>query len=184
VACDAAFAVGADGFVRAPAAGGGCWHGYASAGGDTGSMVMPTSFGSCGMGCMLKASGMVGPATMENSYAGVVYLGFNVNQAAGASAKTTVTPTGTSLAVQYTNTGASAIVRVQISAGSAATTRWCAPLTSASATIPYAMFNTECWEGGAGTAYAMQPIDTVQLIIPGGATAAAFDITLVSVKDM
>jgi hypothetical protein len=141
---------------------------------------MPTMFGSCGAGCMLKASGTVGPATAANSYAGVVYLGFNLNQATGASAKTTVVPTGAGLAVQYTNTGASAIVRVQLSAG---TTRWCAPLTSASATIPYAMFNTECWEGGAGTAYAKEAIDTVQLIIPGADAEAAFDITLVSVKD-
>jgi hypothetical protein len=144
---------------------------------------MPTSFGSCGAGCMLKFSGTVG-ASVAPSYAGVVYLGFNLNQTAGASAKGTVTPTGTGLAVQYTNTGASPIVRVQIASGTAATTRWCAPLTSASAVIPYAMFNTECWEGGAGTAYAMQPIDTVQLIIPGGEADAAFDVTLVSVQEM
>jgi hypothetical protein len=146
-------------------------------------MAMPTMFGSCGMGCMLRFSGMVGPS-VDPSYAGVVYMGFNVNQAAGASAKGTLVPAGTGLAVQYTNTGASPIVRVQISAGTDPATRWCAPLTSASATIPYAMFNTQCWEGGMGTAYAKQPIDTVQLIIPGGMTAAAFDVTLVSVKDM
>jgi hypothetical protein len=182
IECPAVFAVGADGFVRAPAAGGGCWHGYASAGGDTTSTPMPTSFAACGAGCMLRFSGTVG-ASVEPTYAGVVYMGFNLKQASGAATKTTVTPAGTSLTVEYTNTSMSPIVRVQLSAGSAATTRWCAPLTTATSVIPYAMFNTECWEGGAGTAYAKEPIDTVQLIIPGGAAAAEFDVTLVSVKD-
>jgi hypothetical protein len=171
--------VGADGFVRAPAAGGGCWHGYASAGGDPGSMVMPTTFSSCGMDCMLRVSGRVGPA-IASSY---VYLGFNVDQALGSSSKAALVPVGTGLAVRYTNTGASPVVRIQISSGSAASTRWCAPVTSASATIPYAMFNTECWEGGSGTAYDKEPIDTVQLVIPGGMEPAPFDVTLISVKD-
>jgi hypothetical protein len=179
VTCDATFAVGADGFVRAPAAGGGCWHGYASAGGDPGSTVAPTTFSSCGMDCMLRVSGRVGPA-IASSY---VYLGFNVDQALGSSSKAALVTVGTGLAVRYTNTGASPVVRVQISSGSAANTRWCAPLTSASATIPYAMFNTECWEGGTGTAYDKEPIDTVQLVIPGSMEPAPFDVTLVSVKD-
>jgi hypothetical protein len=179
VTCDALFAVGADGFVRAPAAGGVCWHGYASAGGDPGSTVTPTTFDSCGMGCMLRASGRVGPA-IASSY---VYLGFNLDQAAGSSSKKTRVPMGMGLAVRYTNTGGSPVVRVQISSGSAASTRWCAPLTSASATIPYAMFNTECWEGGRGTAYEREPIDTVQLVIPASTEPAPFDVTLVSVQD-
>jgi hypothetical protein len=129
---------------------------------------------------MLKFSGTVG-ASVDPTYAGVVYMGFKLNQAAGAVAKATVTPTGTGLTVQYTNTLASPIVRIQISAGE---TRWCAPLTSPTSTIPYAMFNTQCWVGGAGTAYAKQPIDTVQLVIPGGTEAAEFDVTLVSVTEM
>ncbi len=178
VACDAAFVVDPDGFVRAPAAGGGCWHGYSSVGGDTASTVTPKDFAACGAGCMLTAMGTVGPAVAPD-YAGTIWLGFNLNQAAGGGTTSTVTPAGTSLVVNYTSTGPA--VRVQIAAGS---TRWCAPLTSSPATIPYTMFNTECWEGGMGTAYAMQPIDAVQLIVPGGAAAAAFTIALVSVKDM
>jgi len=177
VPCEATMVVGSDGFVRAPGASG-CWHGYASAGGDSTSTVMPTTFASCGMGCMLKASGTVG-AAVEPTYAGVVYLGFNLNEATGGT-KGTVVPKGTGLAVTYTNTGSSAIVRVQVSAG---TTRWCAALMTSGTTIPWTTFNTECWEGGMGTAYGMQAIDTVQLIVPGGAMDAPFDITLVSVKD-
>jgi hypothetical protein len=185
VECPAAFAVGADGFVRAPAAGGACWHGYASAGKgamDMTSVIMPTSFAACGPSCMLRLSGTLGAATEANGYSGVVFFGFNVNQAAGSATKATVTPTGTGLTATFTNTGASPIVRVQISAGSADATRWCANAVSGTA-IPYAMFNTTCWAPTTGTAYAMQPIDTVQIVLPGGEADAPFDITLLSIKD-
>jgi hypothetical protein len=184
VECGTTFSVGSDGFVRAPAVGGACWHGYASAGSDTLSMVMPKAFGMCGVDCMLRVTGTVAPATEENMYVGVAYLGFNLKQALGATAKMPVTPTGTGIAVTYGNVGASAIVRVQISAGSAATTRWCATLATSGAVIPYTMFNTECWEGGAGTAYAKQPIDTLQLIVPGGAAEAPLDIQLTAIQEM
>jgi len=184
VACDAAFAVAADGFVRAPAAGGQCWHGYASAGKgamDTGSTLMPTSFAMCGMGCMLHFSGTLGASTAANNYTGVVYMGFNVAEAAGGGTKGTVKPAGTGLTVTYTNTGASPIVRVQIGAGN---TYYCATLTASGMTVPYAMFNTACWDN-SGTAYAAgTAIDTVQIVLPGADAAAPFDFTLVSVKDM
>ena len=52
------------------------------------------------------------------------------------------------------------------------------------AVIPYASFNTECWEGGAGTAYAKQAIDTLQLIVPGGAAEAPLDVQLTAIKEM
>jgi hypothetical protein len=133
---------------------------------------------------MLRFSGTLGAANAANDYSGVVFLGFNVNQAAGAAAKGTVIPTGTGLTVTFTNTGASPTVRAQISSGIAEATRWCATATSG-APIPYAMFNTKCWDTTADGAapYAMQPIDTVQLVLPGGEAAAPFDITLVSVTD-
>jgi hypothetical protein len=147
-----------------------------------GSMIMPTSYSACGAGCMLRFSGTLGAANEANMYSGVVFLGFNVNQAAGAAAKGTVVPTGTGLTATFTNTGASPVVRIQISAGSDAATRWCANAVSGTP-IPYAMFNTTCWAPVAAGAYAMQPIDTVQLVLPGGEADAPFDITLVSVTD-
>ena len=185
VACDAAFVAAADGFVRAPAAGGGCWHGYAFAGGDTGSMLttMP-SFAMCATApapCTLRVAGTLGPATATNMYIGVVYLGFNINQAAGATAGTAIVPTGTGLTVTYTKVSGPATIRIQIQD---ATTRWCANLTASPATIPYTMFNTACWEPTSGVAYAKQPITQVQLVAPGEATAVPIDMTLVSVKDM
>jgi hypothetical protein len=178
--CDAAFAVGADGFVRAPGVSG-CWHGYAYSGGDTGStLTTMTSFAMCGMPCMLRVAGTLGPATAENAYIGSVYLGFNVAQPAGSTTFTTLTPTGTSLQVTYTKTAGPATIRVQIQAGA---NRWCAPLTASPATIPYAMFNTACWDN-SGTAYTKQPIEAVQLVAPGEMTAVPLDVTLVSVKEL
>jgi hypothetical protein len=179
--CDATFAVGADGFVRAPGTTG-CWHGYAYAGGDTGSTVAPTMFGTCGMGCMLRVTGTVGAATEANSYAGVAYLGFNVAQPLGTSTPGTVVPTGTSLQITYTKAMGPTVIRAQITSAGGAT-RWCATLTASPASVPYAMFNTACWDG-SGTAYAMQPIEAVQLVAPGDMAAAPLDMTLVSVKDL
>ena len=63
-----------------PGASGGCLHGYAFAGGDAGSTIMPKDFATCGTPCMLKMTGTVGAATAANSYAGVGYIGFSVGQ--------------------------------------------------------------------------------------------------------
>ncbi|HEX6275235.1 MAG TPA: hypothetical protein VFZ53_19480 [Polyangiaceae bacterium] len=181
--CDAAFAVGADGFVRAPGAGG-CWYGYAFSGGDVGStLTTMTSFAMCGAACMLRVAGTLGPATAANMYTGVVYLGFNISQPAGATAGTAIVPTGTGLQVTYTKVSGPTTIRVQIQDD---TTRWCAPLTASPATIPYTSFNTMCWETvpPATGAYAKQPIKQVQLVAPGGEMAVPIDMTLVSVKDM
>ena len=67
--CGSAFEVNPNGFTKAPAAGGACWKGYAFAGGDVGSTIMPATFMACGAGCMLRMMGTVGPATATNSYA-------------------------------------------------------------------------------------------------------------------
>jgi hypothetical protein len=188
VTCEAMFIVTMDGFVRAPMAGGACWHGYAFAGGDaTSTVTFPgggTDF-SKSMGT-LKLSGTVGSATEENNYAGNVFFGVNLNQAASSSAKATVTPTGTSLAVTYSG-GAGPMMRVQLQApggDSDATKRWCSPLTTSGTAIAYTSFMTECWDGGAQVAYAKQPIEAVLITIPGGAEDAAFDVTLTGIKEM
>jgi hypothetical protein len=182
--CDATFAVGSDGFVRSPGTMG-CLHGYAYSGGDAGSMLTtPTSFGTCGMPCMLRVAGTLGPANAANMYAGVVYLGFNVNQAAGATTPGVIAPTGTGLQVTFTKVAGPATIRVQIqTAGGASATRWCANLTTSPMTIPYTMFNTQCWDN-LGTAYAKQPIEAIQLVAPGAETAGPIDMTLVSALDI
>ena len=169
VTCGAALEASADGFVRAPAAGGGCWHGYSFAGGDTGSTITPKDFSTCGTPCMLKMSGTVGPATMANSYVGVAYIGFNLGQDNGATTVPTVTPTGTGVTVTFSATTATLPLRAQLSG--TGSTFWCFNITGASPqTIPYGMFNTACWDN-SGTAYAKQPITNFELVVPGGAAA-------------
>jgi len=180
-ACSATFEVAADGFVRAPAAGGACWRGYAFIGGDAGSTITPRDFSACGAPCTLKMQGTVGPAVAP-SYAGVAYLGFNLGQNAGSTTVPTVTPTGTGLTVTFSATTATLPLRVQlVGTGS---TFWCYTITGASpVTIPYAMFNTACWDG-SGTAYAKQPITSIELVVPGGATATSgVSVTLSGVRE-
>jgi hypothetical protein len=183
VTCDAAWAVGNDGFVKAPGAGTTCWHGYAFTGkSGTGSTIAPDSYKSCGAGCMICGKGEV--AASESA---VAFFGFNANQVPGMATPGSVTPTGTGLTVSFTKTGTFPL-RVQIQAvggGTDATKRWCYTVTGASpVTIPYAMFNTECWEGGAGTAYAKQPLEAVLLLVPGNATdVTAYDACITGAKD-
>jgi hypothetical protein len=187
VTCDTAFAVGMDGFVRVPAKDGSCWHGYAygtgngcTASGCTADTTISycgdataTNFTKC-MG-MLSISGTL-EAAVDPDYAGYVLIGFSLNEAVGGGTKGTVTPKGASLVV----TGAAAGGRVQLQAGS---NYWCAPFTSGTP-IPYATFNTKCWDN-SGTAYSTAtPIDTIALQIPGGMANAAYTITLTSVAEM
>jgi len=125
--------------------------------------------------------GTVGPAVAP-SYAGVAYLGFNLGQNAGSTTVPTVTPTGTGLTVTFSATTATLPLRVQlVGTGS---TFWCYTITGASpVTIPYAMFNTACWDG-SGTAYAKQPITSIELVVPGGATATSgVSVTLSGVRE-
>lgn len=184
VSCDTTFAVSGTGLVRAPMKGGACWHGYASAGVDTlmpdagtaSKLTTATSFATCGDGCMLNMAGSL--AASDSAYA---YLGFNVNE--GGGTKSTQKPTGTGLKVTFSKSG-TFDVRVQISAGNAAASRWCAAAATSPASIPYATFNTQCWDD-SGTAYTTaSAIDQVQLSVPGkAASATTFDVTLVSVEE-
>jgi hypothetical protein len=179
VSCDAAFAVGMDGFVRMPGKGGGCYSGYAFAGGDTTSTVTFPGGGTDFTKAMgvLNISGTVGSATEANEYAGSVYFGFNIGQKVGGT-NTKVVPTGTGITVTCTGCATPAM-RVQLVSGS---TQWCAPLTSGTA-VPYTTFKTQCWEGGTSVVYAKEAIESIQISIPGGAADATFDLTLTSVVE-
>jgi hypothetical protein len=181
--CGAAWNVANDGFVTVPAMGGVCWSGYAFAGGDSTSTVTPTSFMTCGIGCMLKATGTVG-ASVAPAYAGNAYLGFSIAQPSGGGSPGTVAPTGTGIKVSFTNSSATTTLRVQLAADATGTTFWCYTVTGASpVTIPYAMLRTMCWDTTMGTAYAKQPVMSIQLSIPGDATAKALNLTLTGVTE-
>jgi hypothetical protein len=187
--CGANFEVAPDGFARAPAAGGKCWSGYAFAGGDAGSTITPTTFMACGTPCMLKMMGTVGAATMANNYVGVGYIGFNLGQPVGAAgAPPPVTPGGSSVTVTFTATTGGLPLRVQLGADTTGTVSWCytiaaTAVSAGTVTIPYAMFNRTCWDN-AGAAYAKEPIVSLQMVVPGGATATTgVSVAITGVKE-
>jgi len=183
VACGTSFSVAANGFVTMPAVGGGCWSGFASDGGDAGSMIMPGTFSMCGSPCSLRMTGTLNASTMTNSYAGYSYLGFNVGQDAAGSAAVTVTPKGSGLTVKFTN-ASSSTVRIALNADATGATSWCYTATASPATIPYSSFTQQCYNTTTpGPAYAKQAIMSVQLSVPGGATTGPVDVTLVSVTE-
>jgi hypothetical protein len=120
------------------------------------------------------------------TYAGYVYLGFNIGQPSGGAAATTVTPTGTGIKVAFVNSSATSTLRAQLVGDAAGTTIWCytVPATATSpVTIPYAMFTKQCYNMPPGAAYAKEPITSVQLNIPGDTTAKTLNLTLTSVAE-
>jgi hypothetical protein len=184
--CGANFAVESTGFVTMPSKAGTCWSGYAYTYVDTyGSTASPASptpgFSACGSPCSLTLTGNILAVTGANySFEG---LGFGLGQISGGTANAEVAPTGTGLTIAFTNTTpASLPLRAQITDG---TTTWCYTVTGGSpATIPYASFNTKCYDSPPdGTAYAKNPINAIQLQIAGGTTSGAVKVTIMSVTE-
>ena len=133
--------------------------------------VSPSDFSALAAGGQLCAQGSVA-ATAD--YSGIGYLGFNLNQQVGSSTYGTYTPTGTGIDFDISNTGGS-VLRLQIQAADGATNpnhHWCANITTASGTIPWATFNTQCWSPATGVAYTGQALTQLMLFVPGGNTAA------------
>jgi hypothetical protein len=76
-------------------------------------------------------------------------------------------------------------LRVQVQTANGGTNedeRWCAPFQG-SGFIPWNAFNTKCWDG-SGKAYAMEPISTALVLVPGDDTdPVAFDFCLNSIAE-
>lgn len=185
VACGNAFQATSGGWVTMPGAGTTCWHGYAFDFTETpncGSTISPADFSMCSTTCALTVTGSVAAATAANTYCGVVGLGININQAQGSKTAAAVAPTGTGIKVAFTETPATAAFRVQLR-DDTTSTQWCYTVTGSSpASIPYAMFNTACWDG-TGAAYVKQPITSVQVLIAGGATATTYSMGVTSIAE-
>lgn len=152
----------------------GAWHGYAwTAPVGEGTTITPADFSTLQSGSPFCVSGSVGAAA---DYSGVSLLGFNINQAqtttAGAEAPIeSAVPTNTGIAVNFSKSVASPL-RIQIQGPNGETDandRWCYEIADPAGPVfaPYSEFNTECWQGGMGTAYAMQPLTAVVFTVPG-----------------
>ncbi len=181
--CGTSFDVTSAGFVTTPAKGGGCWSGYAYTYADTyGTTFAPTDFSTCGMPCKLTETGNI--VAVSGTMYSFIGLGFNLgDSSSGGTAHPTVTPTGASLTFTFAYTAPTGTAfRAQITDG---TTTWCDTVTGTSPlTIPYASFNTKCYDSPPdGTAYAKAPINAIQLQIAGGTAGGATSITITSVTE-
>lgn len=157
----------------------GTWMGYAfTATFGTTATISPVCPTPCFTGTMpLCASGTVGA---DPTFGSGALLGWNVAQAmptAGGTATVgTVATSGTGVAV--TVSAAVTGGRVQIQGATSANT-WCANLTGTTAMIPWAMFNTKCWDPPSGTAFtAGTAISAVQIVVPAMGTAVPFNFCL------
>jgi cellulose 1,4-beta-cellobiosidase len=133
-----------------------------------GSTIMPMNFDMRAAGAPLCASGAVGAAA---DYSGTALIGVNLNQPMGMGSPMTIMPMKAGLYVQVKNPGVSTL-RVQIQGPNGAmdaNDRWCAPITGTSAFVPWAKFNSKCWDN-QGTGYANQPIVAAMVLVPGGMT--------------
>jgi hypothetical protein len=139
-------------------------------------------FGMLAAGMPRCVSGSVGPAM---DFSGIAMLGVHLNQEQAMDAPMmTVLPTKAGLMVDIKN-NAGGELRVQVqtpNGGMNADERWCAPYQG-SGFIPWKAFNTKCWDG-SGKAYAMEPIATAMVLVPGDdADAVAFDFCLNSLTE-
>jgi hypothetical protein len=159
----------------------GTWQGYVwTSAQGVGSTITPMDFKAQTTGMPRCVKGSVAASA---DYSGIAMLGFNLNQASGASALMTVTPTKTGVMLDVKNNGTSPL-RFQVTAGEgAAQQRWCASITGSGGFIPWASLNTACWDG-TGMAYNKEPISAAMVLVPGAAAAAVpYDFCVNSIAE-
>jgi len=109
--------------------------------------------------------------------AGIAGWTWNINQPSTCSGTdcvptaSTQVPTSEGLVLRLDNPGNSPL-RVQIDGPNGAqdpSQRWCADISGQDGVlyIPWEEFNTECWEGGSGQAYAKSELARVNVLVPG-----------------
>src|ERR1039457_5386583 len=167
------------------------WHGYAwTSAYPTGSTINPSDFTANAVGFPFCATGT---ALGESDYSGGGEIGFNINQAQGTN-----TPTGTwqpstlgvgGVIVNISNPGNSPR-RVQLvgpncvgpDGGYNSNDQWCATIGAfdREVLIPWTTFNTACWDN-SGTTYAGQPIQSLNIQMPGQTVAATYSFCVNSI---
>ncbi len=163
----------------------GPWHGYIWPAIESGAaldpanttMITPTAaVGFRAGGPPYCVEGHV-PAT-PNSLA-VAMIGMNTNQSrTGGAVAAQWTATGTGIRVKVSNPGGSPLrLQIQTNETGAIATLWCAMLTAfdQDVLVPWAEFNTRCWNG-SGSAYDQSVgLSTVMVLVPGTAQAGGYD---------
>ena len=129
-------------------------------------------------GNQVCASGMVGPDTGSGAL-----IGWNINQAMIAPNPVETAPTsGAGLTVSI----AGATTSMRVSVVTMAGTEYCASMPAGgSGMIPWATFNTMCWNPSATGAMpftAGTAIAKVNVLVPGGATATPFCFCIGSIS--
>ncbi len=197
VACSATVAGGAlkltSNYLTAAAAGVGMG-GYAYSYNDSMGTTGGTSTG-CVVSTALCTSGMTdisnGAATPNHFGAGI---GFNLNQTQSTGCTSTpvnafTVPAG-SVGVSYSLSNLPpGGVRLEIgngatsASGTATGTDYCATLTAASGTIPWAQFNSQCWVNTPGDFLSGPPTAPTHINfgLPSGAAASAFNFCVDSI---
>ena len=133
---------------------------------------------------MLSTTGTLGVATQANNYAGFASVGFNVGQDVGSPVNRAITPLGASVTVTFTNSSPAGSGPLRLELRGDTGGFWCAQITASPATVPYSSFNSACWDPVSGTAYTKQPLSEVALSMPGGPTAGALNLSLISLQEL
>ncbi len=144
-----------------------------------------TGFPLCSTGSVPANTG-TGPSLVTHG----AMIGWNINQTTEDGAPALATnPTLDGIAYKITNNG-NAQIRLAIQGPNGATDendRWCADIgTGGEGFVPWAGFNTQCWVGGTGAEYAMQPISQVIIQVPSqnaGATTYNFCVENLAPSD-
>jgi hypothetical protein len=109
--------------------------------------------------------------------AGTIYgagIGFNLDKSATPAA-VPLPGTGVTVALSSLPTQG---MRLQVHVG---TVDYCAPLKSASGTIPWTDFNTKCWDNSGTKLAASSSSTQLGFQVTAGATAASFDFCVTKV---
>jgi hypothetical protein len=170
------------------------WHGYAwtATDGKSASTISPAEFSTLAAGRQLCASGtVVGTA----DYSAVAMLGFNLAQGQAMPGMSAPAPanwspvddTGTEGVFYSVTNRAGTPLRIQIQGPNGATDpsqRWCNDITGQTGDMFWHSFNTQCWEGGSGTAYnGIDALVSMAVVVPGGTANRSFDFCIYEVLE-
>ena len=134
----------------------GDWAGFAFTLADGGATITPDNFDS-----MVEQDGpycVTGTVVATAAYASIAALGVNVSQLQVEDASVNaLLVSGSGLRVDFTVVSGADGLRIQLEGADSDNNpdhRWCVDLTgSQDVVIPWASFNTECWDTGTGTAF-------------------------------